>query len=301
MGAPGPDDVGRYVGHYVGHYSSCGNDQNDEHEARHHDHCARGLPKPAHRPANGVNDHERRLTRLTAEFKDAQATASSTNPAELETLVQSAITPVQACLDKELALAIKNAEAAMKSSFDTWAHTSVKTLNDTVDASIKAIEKKVDSLHGSSYGHITKTTFPEFARRIDLLEAHIVPTMPIPWDKADPLGTTDVHDNDGTVTQDGNNADSRRGDTTDDGAQRCGVGDANGDGRSSVGDANGDGARRRVLVMPMGTTDSTLTPEARLYGQRLAHAKTSTLPRRASQLPVPLGPLSTLWQVLEEL
>jgi hypothetical protein len=56
-----------------------------------------------------------------------------------------------------------------------------------------------------------------------------------------------------------------------------------------------------VLVMPMGTTDWMLTPEARLYGQRLAHAKASTPPRRASQLPVPLGPLSTLWQVLEEL
>ena len=60
-----------------------------------------------------VNDQEQRLTHLTAEFKDAQATASLTTPAELETLVQSAITPVQASLDKELALAIKTAEAAI--------------------------------------------------------------------------------------------------------------------------------------------------------------------------------------------
>ena len=89
-----------------------------------------------------VNDHELRLTRVAAEFTDARATASSSNPAELETLVQSAIAPVQTCLETELALAIKNAEAALTSSFDTWAHSSVKTLNDTVDASIKAIEQR---------------------------------------------------------------------------------------------------------------------------------------------------------------
>jgi hypothetical protein len=45
-----------------------------------------------------VNNHERRLTHLTAEFKDAQATASSTTPAKLDMLVQFVITPVQASL-----------------------------------------------------------------------------------------------------------------------------------------------------------------------------------------------------------
>ena len=127
-----------------------------------------------------------RLTRLAAEFTDAWATASSSNTAELETLVQSAIAPVQTCLETELALAIKNVEAALTSSFDTWAHSSIKTLNDTVDASIKAIEKKVDALHGSSYGHITKTTLPEFARRLDALEARARPSTPPPANKIDP-------------------------------------------------------------------------------------------------------------------
>ena len=74
----------------------------------------------------------------------------------------------------------------MTSSFDTWAHSSVKTLNDTVDASIKAIEKKVDALHSSSYGHITKTTLPEFARRLDALKARARPSTPPPADKIDP-------------------------------------------------------------------------------------------------------------------
>ena len=105
-----------------------------------------------------INDHERRLTRLSAEVKEAQATASLTNPAKLETLVQSAITPVQASLDKELALAIKNAEAAVKSSFDTWVHAST----NNVTASIKTFEKRIDALHGSSYGHLKKTTLLEF-------------------------------------------------------------------------------------------------------------------------------------------
>ncbi len=93
---------------------------------------------------------------------------------------------MQTCLETELALAIKNAEAALTSSFDTWAHSSVKTLNDTVDASIKAIEKKVDTLNGSSYGHITKTTLPEFVCCLDALEARARPSTPPPANKIDP-------------------------------------------------------------------------------------------------------------------
>jgi hypothetical protein len=65
---------------------------------------------------------------------------------ELNTLVQSAIEPVKVSMDKTLALAIKTAETAIKSSFDT----SVTTLNDKVAESIKAFEKKIDALHGSS-------------------------------------------------------------------------------------------------------------------------------------------------------
>ena len=145
-----------------------------------------------------VNDHERRLTHLTAKFKDNQATTSFTTPAELEMLAQSAITPVQTFLDKELALAIKTAEAAMKSLFDTWVHAS----NDNVAASIKTFEKKIDALHGSSYGPLTKTTLPKFARRIGVLKACTQLTLLIPTEKVDPSDSENVDAKEAAVADD---------------------------------------------------------------------------------------------------
>jgi hypothetical protein len=102
--------------------------------------------------------------------------------------VQSAIEPVKASLDLSLTLAIETVETAIKSSFDT----SVSTLNDNVAESIKAFEKKIDALHGSSYGHLTKTTLPEFARRIDALEARNWPATTISTDKVDPSDTVNA-------------------------------------------------------------------------------------------------------------
>ena len=64
--------------------------------------------------------------------------------------------------------------------------------NNTVAASIKTFEKKINALHGSSYGHLTKTTLPEFACRLDVLEARTRLAPPIPTDKVDPSDNEDV-------------------------------------------------------------------------------------------------------------
>ena len=148
-----------------------------------------------------VND----LLCLTSDIDDQKAKASSTTPAELETRVWSAIEPVKASMDKELALAIKTAETAIKSSFDT----SVHALNNNVAASIKAFEKKIDALHGSSYGHLTKTTLPEFARLINVLEAHTRLAPPIPTNQVDPSDNKDVEAKGDAVADDGNGANNR--------------------------------------------------------------------------------------------
>ncbi len=52
--------------------------------------------------------------------------------------------------------------------------------------SLEAFDRKIDALHGSSYGHLTKTTLPEFARRLDALEARARPPMPPPTDNINP-------------------------------------------------------------------------------------------------------------------
>jgi hypothetical protein len=72
----------------------------------------------------------------------------------------------------------------------------VTTLNDKVAESIKAFEKKINALNGSSYGHLTKTTLPEFAHQIDALEACAWPSTTIPTDKVDPSDNEDVGAND---------------------------------------------------------------------------------------------------------
>ena len=129
-----------------------------------------------------VND----VSRLTLDI-DALNASMKTTP-EINTLVQSVIEPVKASMDLLLALTIETAETAIKSSFDT----SVTTLNDKVAESIKAFEKKIDALHGSSYSHLTKTTLPEFVRWIDALEARGRPATTFPTDKVDPLDNENV-------------------------------------------------------------------------------------------------------------
>ena len=120
------------------------------------------------------------VSRLTSDIDGLHD--STKNTPDITTLVESAIEPVKASIDLLLTLATETAETAIKSSFDT----SVSTLNNSVAASLTAFEKKIDALHGSSYGHLTKTTLPEFARRIDALEARNWPATTISKDKVDP-------------------------------------------------------------------------------------------------------------------
>jgi len=129
-----------------------------------------------------VND----VSQLASDIDDFHASMKITP--DFTTLVQSVIEPVTASMDLSLALAIKTAETAIKSSFDTL----VTTLNNNVAESIKAFEKKIDALHGSSYGHLTKTTLPEFARQINALEARNRPAMTISTDKVDPSDNANV-------------------------------------------------------------------------------------------------------------
>ena len=144
------------------------------------------------------------LSRLTSDIDDLHASSKITQ--EITTLVQSAIEPVKASMDLSLALAIETAETAIKSSFDTL----VTTLNDNVAESIKAFEKNIDALHGSSYGHLTKNTLPEFAHRIDAFEARDWPTATFPMDKVDPWDNANVSAKSDAIADDDNDAFNRR-------------------------------------------------------------------------------------------
>jgi hypothetical protein len=76
-------------------------------------------------------------------------------------------------------VATASAEEAIRKSFGT----SATTLDEKVTSNLTAFEKKIDALHGSSYGHITKTLIPEFARRLNALETRARPPT---TDKNDP-------------------------------------------------------------------------------------------------------------------
>ena len=84
------------------------------------------------------------------------------------------------------------------------------TLTDNVAESIKAFEKKIDALHGSSYRHLTKTTLPEFARRIDALEARNRPATTFPTDKVDPSDNANVSARGNAIADNDNDAFNRR-------------------------------------------------------------------------------------------
>ena len=142
------------------------------------------------------------VSRLTSDIDDLHVSTPA--------LVQSVIEPVKASMDLSLALAIETAETAIKSSFDT----SVTTLNDKVAESMKAFEHNINALHGSSYGHLTKTTLPEFARRIDALEARN-------WlDKVDPSDNENVGAGGDTVADDNDDAVSQPRSADDAGTRR---------------------------------------------------------------------------------
>ena len=111
---------------------------------------------------------------------------------DLPTLIQAALDPLKTSLsmavDETVALATATAEAAIRSSFDQ----SAAALNDRVTVSLEAFDKRIDTLHGSTYGHLKKTTLPDFARRLDALEARGVRHQPPATSKPDPDGNEDI-------------------------------------------------------------------------------------------------------------
>ena len=127
-------------------------------------------------------------TRLDALADDIRAIPNPPDPADLHTLIQATLDPLKNSLsttmEETVALATATAEAAIRSSFD---HTAT-TLNERVTQSLEAFDKRIDALHGSTYGHLKKTTLPEFARRLDALEAQGLarglgtpPPLPTNW------------------------------------------------------------------------------------------------------------------------
>ena len=105
--------------------------------------------------------------------------------ASLPGIVRAEFAPLKASLDSTAALAAATVEAAfdpIRSSFDA----SVTALETRVTTTLGEFDRRLDALHGSSYGHLTKTTLPEMSRRIDSLEARLSTSLPLPADKVDP-------------------------------------------------------------------------------------------------------------------
>jgi len=139
------------------------------------------------------------VSKLTSDIDDLRTSIKT--PPDLPTLIESALDPLKKSVDETVAIATKTAEATIQSSFDT----SATTLDDKVRGSLEAFEKRIDALHGSSYGHLTKTTLPEFARRLDALEAPARPPTPPPADKIDP-SDDDTNKTDGVALEENDDA-----------------------------------------------------------------------------------------------
>ncbi len=102
---------------------------------------------------------------------------------------------MKASLDTTVALATATVEAAFEpipSSFDT----SVINLEYRVTTALVEFDKRFNALHGSSYGHITKTTLPAMTRCINALEARLFHSQPPPADKVDPSDGNALNAND---------------------------------------------------------------------------------------------------------
>ncbi len=105
------------------------------------------------------------VSRLNSDIDELKA--SMATPPELNTLVQSAIEPVKASMDKTLALAIETAETAIKSSFNTL----VTGIWSTTDGSIGG-----GGRHGRNQGCRENPPTPE--PRLEELDRTREPTMP---------------------------------------------------------------------------------------------------------------------------
>ena len=129
---------------------------------------------------------------VKAEFDPIQASLPAIVRAEFEPLkaslpeiVRAEFEPLRASLDSTAALAAATVEAAfdpIRSSFDA----TVTALEHKVTNTLGEFERRLDALHGSSYGHLTKTTIPEMKKHIDSLEARLSEPRHLPANKADP-------------------------------------------------------------------------------------------------------------------
>ena len=119
-------------------------------------------------------------------------------PLDLPTLIESALDPLRKSVVDSVTNATETAEAMIRSSFDN----SATALDDRVRESLEAFDKRIDAL-GSSYGHLTKTTLPTIARRLDALDARARPPTPPPADKIDPSADKIARSDDDTNETDG--------------------------------------------------------------------------------------------------
>ena len=119
------------------------------------------------------------VSTLTSDIDDLRTSIKT--PLDLPTLIESALDPLKKSVVDSVALATETAEAMIRSSFDN----SATALDDKVRDSLEAFDKRIDAL-GSSYGHLTKTTLPKIARRLDALDARARTPTPPPADKIDP-------------------------------------------------------------------------------------------------------------------
>jgi hypothetical protein len=122
-----------------------------------------------------LNSLDTTVSQLKSDF-DVTHAPSKPSP-ELEAFILATVT-------ETAATATASVEEAIRNSFGT----SETTLDEKVTSNLTAFEKKI-AHQGCSYGHITKTTLPDFARRLEALEARgqFPPTPPA--NKVDPPAT----------------------------------------------------------------------------------------------------------------
>ncbi len=119
------------------------------------------------------------VSMLSSDINDLRTSIKT--PLDLPTLIESALDPLRKSVVDSVAIATETAEAMIRSSFDN----SATALDDKVRDLLEAFDKRINTL-GSSYGHLTKTTLPKIACRLDALNAQARTPTPPPADKIDP-------------------------------------------------------------------------------------------------------------------
>ena len=106
---------------------------------------------------------------------------------DLHALIHTVLGPLETSLTTKVIdtvnLATATAEKTIRTSFDQTA----TDLSNRVTVSLEEFEKQINALHGSTYGHLKKTTLPEFSRCLDALEAHTSPYNAPDYQQTRPL------------------------------------------------------------------------------------------------------------------